>query len=245
MTSKKIIFLDEIESTNNYAKQLLLTKAAEEGTVVLAQYQKKGKGQQGNTWESRAGQNLLLSLILFPDFLNASKQFYLSKITSLALIDLLKPEIDDVTIKWPNDIYFKDKKLSGMLIENAINGQNIASSIIGVGLNLNQETFDSDAPNPVSLKQITGNSYNIESVADLFIKRMNFWFRKLKEENFTDIDTAYFNLLYRSNQWATYSKQGKQFEAKISGIGEFGQLILTDRNSKQSEYMFKEIEFVI
>lgn len=244
MGNKNFIFLNEVESTNNYANQLVLSKAAEGGTVVLAQYQKKGKGQPGNGWESEAGQNLLASVILFPDFLKAAKQFYLSKITSLALYDFLQTEIDNVKIKWPNDIYFKNKKISGILIENAIIGQNLASSIIGIGLNINQEKFEFDAPNPISLKQITGKDYNIEKVAGILFEKLRFWYKKLKTQQYKNIDNAYFNLLYRRNEWAKYSKKGQVFEAKITGIGEFGQLILTDRNDNQLEFMFKEVEFV-
>ena len=245
MTNKNIIFLTEVESTNNYANQLVLSKAAEHGTVVLAQYQNKGKGQQGNSWESEPGKNLLASIILFPDFLSAAKQFYLSKIASLAIVDFLKMESKEVSIKWPNDIYIQNKKVAGTLIENAIKGQNLSSSIIGIGLNLNQEIFLSDAPNPVSLKLVTSQIYDIEKVAETIFDNMFHWYQILKNEGFDVIDSTYFNQLFRANEWAIFAKQGVQFEAKINGIGEFGQLILEERNGSISEYMFKEVEFVI
>ena len=243
--SKNTFFLTEVESTNNYANQLVLSKAAEHGTVVLAQHQKKGKGQQGNSWESEAGKNLLASIILFPNFLSATKQFYLSKIASLAIVDFLKTETNGIAIKWPNDIYIQHKKVAGILIENSIKGQNLSSAIIGVGLNLNQEIFVSDAPNPVSLKQITGKDYDIEFVAETIFENINNWYRKLENGGFDEIDTSYFNQLLRTNEWAVYAKQGKQFEARINGIGEFGQLILEERNGALSKFMFKEVEFVI
>jgi BirA family biotin operon repressor/biotin-[acetyl-CoA-carboxylase] ligase len=245
MANKKFIFLDEVESTNNYANQLVLSKAAVDGTVVLAQHQKNGRGQHGNSWESKAGKNLLASIILFPTFLQATKQFYLSKIASLALVDFLQNETDHIFIKWPNDIYVEDKKISGMLIENSIIGQNLATSIVGIGLNLNQEEFQSEAPNPLALKEITGKNYSIEKTAEVLFDKLEIWYDKLKAGHLDEIDTTYFKLLYRVNQWCTYSKQGTEFEAKITGIGEFGQLILQDRNQKRSEYMFKEIEFII
>jgi len=245
MINKKLIFLTEVESTNNYANQLVLSKAADEGTVVLAQHQKKGRGQQGNGWESEAGKNLLTSIILFPHFLSASKQFYLSKIVSLAVVEFLKIETNDITIKWPNDIFIKNKKVAGILIENSIKGQNISSSILGIGLNLNQKIFLSDAPNPVSLKQITGKDYDIELVASSIYEFTDNWYKKLLKGSFDEIDLAYLNCLFRINEWSIFAKQGKQFEAKIIGIGEFGQLILEDRNGKSTEYMFKEVEFVI
>lgn len=245
MINKNIIFLTEVESTNNYANQLVLSKAAVEGTVVLAQHQKKGKGQQGNRWESEDGKNLLASIILFPEFLSAGKQFYLSKIASLAIVDFLKSEITNICIKWPNDIYVQDKKVAGILIENAVKGQNISSAIIGIGLNLNQELFISDAPNPVSLKQITGKDYDVKKITEQILKHIDVWYRKLKDGYFNEIDLAYFSLLFRANKWALFAENGKQFEAKITGIGKFGQLILEYRNGLSAEYMFKEVEFVI
>jgi len=245
MINKNLIFLREVESTNNYANQLVLSKAAVEGTVVLAQHQKKGKGQHGNGWESEAGKNLLASIILFPHFLPAARQFYLSKIASLALIDFLKTKTGDVSIKWPNDIYIKNKKVAGILIENSIKGQNLSSSIIGIGLNLNQALFISNAPNPVSLKQITGKDYDIEKIAGQIWDYIKIWYEKLMTESLIEIDAAYLNQLFRINEWAIFAIQGRQFEAKIKGIGEFGQLILEDRKGNSSEYMFKEVEFVI
>lgn len=245
MAIKNFIFLDEVVSTNNYANQLVLSKAAVGGTVVLAQHQKNGRGQQGNSWESTPGKNLLASVILFPTFLSAAKQFYLSKIASLALVDFLKTETNNVSIKWPNDIYIGDKKISGILIENSIKGQNLASTIIGIGLNLKQEKFVSDAPNPISLKQITGKDYSIEKTAKVLFTALEIWYKKLEDGCFKEIDNTYFTILYRANEWCTYSKKGIEFDAQIVGIGEFGQMILKDRNENLSEYMFKEVEFVI
>jgi BirA family transcriptional regulator, biotin operon repressor / biotin---[acetyl-CoA-carboxylase] ligase len=244
-TNQNFIFLTEVESTNNYANHLVLSKAAEHGTVVLAQHQKMGKGQQGNSWESEFGKNLLMSIILFPDFLPATKQFYLSKIASLALANFVKSEKAEVSIKWPNDIYVGNSKLAGILIENSIKANHLDSSIIGIGLNLNQERFVSDAPNPVSLKQITGKDYKIEEVALKIWELLSFWFEKLQSRRFSEIDLNYFNQLYRGNEWAMFAKQGIQFEARIKGIGDFGQLILENRSGVSSEYMFKEVEFVI
>jgi BirA family biotin operon repressor/biotin-[acetyl-CoA-carboxylase] ligase len=245
LTNKKFILLKEVESTNNYANQLLMSKAAEHGTVVLAQHQKKGRGQQGNSWESEPGLNMLASLILFPANLPVTKQFHLSKTASLALIDFLETETDSVSIKWPNDIYIQNKKIAGILIENSVIGSYLSTSIIGIGLNLNQEKFISGAPNPVSLKQITGKNYDIETVAEKITEHLNKWYKLLEDRRHKDIDTAYLNHLFRINQWAVFAKNGNNFEAKITGIGEFGQLILEDKNGTLTEYMFKEVEFII
>lgn len=241
----KIIFLDEVESTNNYANGLVLSDAAEEGTAVLTRFQQKGKGQQGNGWESEAGKNLLASIILYPNFLSAGKQFYLSKITCLAIASCLAGEVENVSVKWPNDIYIGNKKVAGILIENSIKGATLFSSIVGIGLNLNQEQFVSDAVNPIALKQITGKEYDAELMLKKITKAFFAGYRKLKDGKYHEIDRAYMAQLYRNNEWAFYRMGGVVFEARIVGIGEFGQLQLENRNGGISAYMFKEVEFVI
>jgi BirA family biotin operon repressor/biotin-[acetyl-CoA-carboxylase] ligase len=242
--NKNIIFLNRVNSTNNYANQLILSNAAEEGTVVMAQFQENGKGQAGNKWESETGKNLLTSIILFPKFLLAGKQFQISKAVSLSILEFLVKEIDGVSIKWPNDIYVTDKKIAGILIENSIKGNYLLSSIVGIGLNLNQENFVSDAPNPISLKQLTGIDYNPEDVI-LAIKAHFFkWYKKLLRGNFHKVNLSYFKHLYQKEVWQIYSKQQELFDGKIVGIGEFGQLQIEKRNGAIEEFMFKEVEFV-
>lgn len=243
--NKNFIFLNEVDSSNNYANQLVLTKAAEEGTVVLAQFQKAGKGQKGNSWESEAGKNLLASFILRPVFLKAADQFYISKIISLSIAEILQSKTKDITIKWPNDIYAGNRKIAGILIENSVLVPNIETAIAGIGLNLNQEIFVSDAPNPVSLKQLTGEDFDIQQFAnDLFVV-IEKWYGKLQSCKFTEIDTVYHESLFRIKEWANYSANGKTFEARITGTGQFGQLQLEHRDGKITEYFFKEVEFVI
>ena len=243
--NKNFIYLNETASTNNYANQLILTKAAAEGTVVMTQFQTKGKGQQGNSWESESGKNLLASYIFQPKFLKAANQFYLSKAVSLALTDLLAEENIDVTIKWPNDIYSGNKKLAGILIENSIVGLNLHSAVAGVGLNLNQTVFNSDAPNPVSLTQLTGKNYSVEIVAERLWEKLEIRYNELKKGDFKAIEIAYINRLFRYQQWAFYANQGEVFEARITGIGQYGQLILEQKDGTKTEYQFKEVEFVI
>ena len=243
--NKNFIFLTETDSTNNYANQLLLTKAAAEGTVVMTQFQTKGRGQQGNSWESEPRKNLLASYIFQPKFLKAAHQFYLSKTVSLALTDLLTEENIDVTIKWPNDIYTGNKKIAGILIENSIVGLHLHSAVAGVGLNLNQTVFITDAPNPVSLTQLTGKDYNVEIVAERLWEKLEIRYNELKSGDFNAMEIAYINRLFRYHQWAFYAKQGEVFEARITGIGQFGQLKLEHRNGEISEHFFKEVEFVI
>ncbi len=237
--------MNEVDSTNNYANQLVLTKAAEEGTVVLAQFQKAGKGQKGNSWESEAGKNLLASIILRPHFLKAADQFYVSKIISLSIAAILKQKTKDITIKWPNDIYAGNRKIAGILIENSVLGQNIETSITGIGLNLNQEVFVSGAPNPVSLKQLTGKEFEIQQFADELFAVIEKWYGKLHSCKFSEIDKIYHESLFRIKEWAHYSADGKTFEARITGTGQFGQLRLEHPDGKITQHFFKEVEFVI
>lgn len=244
-SGKNYIVLNDVESTNNYANQLILSKQAVEGTVVLAYFQENGKGQREKFWESEKGKNLLTSIILFPQFLRAEKQFMISKIVSLALYDFLISEIQDVAIKWPNDLYVGEKKIAGILIENGVKGKNIFSTVLGIGLNLNQEHFISNAPNPVSIKQLTGKNYEITKVLDTVVTLVFKWYKELAKGNFTYINSVYFDRLFRRNMWAIFKKENVEFEAKIINIGEFGQLILEERNGNISEFMFKEVEYVI
>lgn len=241
---KKIIVLNEVESTNNYAKQLILTNA-EEGTVVLAQFQKKGRGQASNTWESEPGKNMLASIILYPLKLYASSQFIISKVVSLGLVDFLSEEVGDVSIKWPNDIYVGEKKIAGILIENTIKGNTLSSSVIGIGLNLNQEEFLSDAPNPVSLMQITGREYDVKEVTKSIVTNIIRRYDRVEKNDYAQIELQYYSKLFRREEWEVYSENGERFEAKIVGIGEFGQLRLQKRDESISEFMFKEVEFIV
>ena len=243
--ANNIIVLQEVDSSNNYANRLILTDSAEHGAVVLTHYQKNGKGQAENHWESEANKNLLASIILFPDFIPADKQFYLSKITSLAITDLLEMYSDNITIKWPNDIYYRNKKIAGILIENSVKGNFLTSTILGMGINVNQEKFISGAPNPVSLKQITGKELDIYKLAQQLISKIHQWYEMLDSGQLNEIDFVYRNKLFRKKQWAWYKKNGKKFKARITGTGELGQLFLEDPEGKTKAYFFKEVEFVI
>ncbi|WP_347838853.1 biotin--[acetyl-CoA-carboxylase] ligase [uncultured Draconibacterium sp.] len=244
LTDKNIIVLSEVDSTNNYAKQLLAQKATQ-GTVVLAHYQHSGRGQVGNSWESERGKNLLFSLILKPDFLMAAQQFYISKIVSLALVKVLSQYLKGVIIKWPNDIYVGEQKIAGMLIENWVKGNNLESSVVGVGLNVNQEKFLSGAPNPVSLKQLLNEELDITAILKEFLLQLDEYLHVLNRGLFDEIDEEYCKNLFRNSGWHRYKKGATEFEAKITGIGSFGQLRLEKRDGTLSEFMFKEVEFVL
>lgn len=243
LTEKNIIVFNELDSTNNYASQLLKEKAAQ-GTVVLAHYQKNGRGQAGNFWESEWGKNLLFSVILYPGFLEAGKQFYISKIVSLALVNVLNSYLTEVKIKWPNDIYVGENKIAGILIENAVKGVMLESSIVGVGLNVNQDKFLSDAPNPVSMKQLLKKEVDRNEILNSFLQNLKHYLHILRERRLESIDAEYFQQLYRKEGFHQYRKDNMEFSARIAGIGTFGQLQLEEPDGNVTEYMFKEVEFV-
>ncbi|WP_163322291.1 biotin--[acetyl-CoA-carboxylase] ligase [Draconibacterium mangrovi] len=244
LTDKNIIVFNVLDSTNNYAKQLVREKAAQ-GTVVLAHYQESGRGQVGNFWESERDKNLLFSVLLYPGFLEAGKQFYISKVVSLALADVLKQHLNDVKIKWPNDIYVGEKKIAGILIENTVKGIALDSSIVGVGVNVNQEEFLSDAPNPVSMKQLLKKEFDIEDILKAFLQKLENYIEILREGRLEKVDAEYFQTLFRNEGMHPYRKDGKEFSARIAGIGSFGQLQLEEPDGNVTEYMFKEVEFVV
>ena len=165
MSEMRIIHLDTVGSTSSYLASL--GAEAAHGTVVMAREQTAGRGQRGNSWEAEPGMNITLSLMLHPKGLPPARQFVISRAVSLAIVGMLDKYVDDVTIKWPNDIYIGDRKICGILIENTITGSTINRCIVGIGLNVNQTEFRSDAPNPVSLCQLMhGTVFDIDSLAE-------------------------------------------------------------------------------
>lgn len=240
--SVKCIHLDETDSTNQWLKE----HAAEETSeiLVVADYQTAGRGQTGNHWESEYGKNLLYSLLLHPTGIQASQQFLISMIISLAVCKALQSYTSGITIKWPNDIYWKDRKICGMLIENRISGQIIKDCIAGIGININQRVFHSDAPNPVSLCQILGKEVSQQHVLDRFLSVYKKLMRYIESCKTDDIRTAYINELYRREGYHRYCDDNGSFEAKLVTVSDNGTLHLEDRNGKQRSYAFKEVTFL-
>jgi BirA family biotin operon repressor/biotin-[acetyl-CoA-carboxylase] ligase len=242
---KNLHITDETDSTNNYANRLIMTESSEEGTAVLTYFQSSGRGQQGNSWESEPSKNLLLSIILRPVFISAENQFILSKTISLGIVDFLSEETENVTIKWPNDIYKGNQKIAGILIENAIMASNIVTSVAGIGLNINQMIFTSDAPNPVSLKMITGVNYPLSEIAEKVYERVMNRYEMLKMGGRKKIEHDYLSNLYRFGEWHWYKSGNKVLEGRICGIGEFGRLLIAKRSGQINSYNFKEVEYII
>ena len=205
-----LIALDETDSTNRYISQLCneLQESVAELTTVTAEFQSAGKGQRGNTWEADKGKNLLFSFVLYPTFLEARRQFTLSQIVSLSIKEELDRWSDEITIKWPNDIYWRDKKICGILIENDLSGHFIGRSISGIGININQDEFHSDAPNPVSLKQITGQEHDRYEILSHILKRVQIYYNGLQTEDGStytaEIAARYARSLFRRRGFHPY-----------------------------------------
>lgn len=243
--SPEVFSFSSLESTNTKLKELLLERELPEFSVVITRNQTAGRGQIGNSWESEADKNLTFSIVLYPHFVKIHKQFRITQLVTTALADVLAPLIPGLSIKWPNDIYAGDKKLAGILIENTLTGPIISSTIVGIGLNVNQEVFLSDAPNPVSMKMITGNHYDIDSLFQQI--RQAFFIRYIQwlQYGIKPIKKEYFRQLYRNDGFFAFRDDNGTFTAKIDSVQETGHLLLTDLSGNQRIYAFKEVAFVL
>lgn len=241
---KNKIKLNEVDSTNNYTSKLLAENRAEEGLVVIAAYQHQGRGQMINTWESDNGKNLLMSVLLCPDFLPVQQQFLLSKVIALGVRDMLRLFVEGVSIKWPNDVYVGNRKIAGILIENSIMGYTIGSSIAGIGVNINQLEFKSDAPNPVSLTQLLGREFDIDELLGLLCDSIDSWYVKLRKGAVESINLSYAETLYRLGVEATYRDGEGEYKGAIVGVNSIGQLQILPVKGKLKTYHFKEVTFL-
>jgi len=241
-----IIRVDEVESTNLYLKETVREQHPEEGSLVIAEYQIGGRGQMGTSWFSSRGENLLFSLLIYPKDVAANEQFIISRIASLAVKNTLDHFANDIRIKWPNDIYWKDKKIAGILIENDIQGRHIENSVIGIGINVNQQFFPPYLPNPVSLRQITGSQQDREYILDLFMREFFLLYRELQHGQKEVIEDEYMLDLYRVNDYYWFEDGEGRFQARIEDVLPSGHLILrTLENDEMRQYAFKEVTFVI
>ena len=243
--SSKILKEETVTSTNDRLAELCQEKEIKEFTTLMAEYQTSGKGQRGNSWESEPFKNLTFSLLLRPEHIPANRQFLLSEIVSLATVDVLNRYATGFSIKWPNDIYWHDKKIAGILIENVLSGSTFSRAIIGMGLNINQKNFYSDAPNPVSLYQITGRTYKIEKILDEFTEA----FGKRYTDTFTNssdrIHNEYIAALYRNDGVYPFYSDGNIFHASIADVELDGHLLLSTESGEKKRFAFKEVSFLL
>ena len=243
MNNPQIIRLPETESTNQSLRILANAGDIADKSVVWTDFQTKGRGQAGNSWESAPGMNLLCSILFYPSHLPANQSFAVLELAALSVKYTLDKYVPDITIKWPNDIYFQNKKISGILIENDINEALITRSIIGIGINLNQTEFTSNAPNPVSLSMITGDNYDIEAILNQLHTNFTLLASEFDNGMFDRLHQPYCTSLYRRNGFYTYKDDQAYFEARIHNIEPSGHIILERRNGALSRYGFKEINY--
>ena len=245
-----MIHLNETDSTNRYLQQLCQeagNNKVEEFTTVCADYQTAGKGQRGNSWEAAKGANLLFSFVCYPTFVPIRQQFVLSQLISLGIKETLDEYCSDISIKWPNDIYWKEKKICGILIENDLQGNSIGRCISGIGLNINQEVFLSDAPNPISLKQITGKHYQRETILEKVMQRIEQSYQKLKEDSAyaSELATRYAASLFRREGLHCYQDKDGLFNARLVRVEADGRFVLMDEVNRERSYLFKEVQYVL
>lgn len=224
---------------------MLRTSSPPEGTVVIAYEQTHGRGQRGNTWQTEPGKNLTFSCILRPSFLTASQQFRLNMAVSLAVYDFLKIYLPThLSIKWPNDLYWNDQKLGGILIENSIQGSHLVHSVAGIGLNINQLLFSEDL-RATSLGQATNmiDGYNLEILLNQLLELLEKYYLMLRTGNFVSLQTYYQSLLYGRDVCRRFRYQNQEMEGVITGVLESG-LLEMDTPKGTQQFAFKEIEFL-
>lgn len=237
-----ILQFDTLESTNKYCK-LLDLRTVEEFTVIWAHSQPSGIGQVGNRWVSEPDANLTFSIVLKPLFLPPSAQFALTEAVSLGVVDWLDSMGVAAQIKWPNDIYVGDKKICGILIENHI-GQQYESAVCGIGININQYSFPSEVPNPVSLSQITGKQYDLNESIDSLLRCIEERYTRLKTEGRMSLTEDYLSHLLNLNVDAEYLYRGQMIRARVMGVSEFGCLRLELADGRQITCGMQEIKFL-
>ncbi len=240
-----IVSYESLTSTNTQANVLLKNNDLPEGTVVHSDFQTAGRGQPGNRWESEKGKNLLISIILFPASVAPTEQFLVSMTLSLGMCDFFDRYLTGSKIKWPNDIYFKDDKIAGILIENSIMGDTIESTIAGIGLNINQEKFPREVRNPVSLKVITGKEYDRDVCLKQLLSDLDNRYKLLLYGDRQNIRNEYVSRLYRFYEPHKYKTAKGIFTGRITDISVSGILSVEDESGKIHGFSFKEIYFVL
>ena len=241
----KYNYLAQLDSTQNFLRSRLFDEDLPEGYLLHTSFQSGGKGQGTNKWESAAGENLLFSFVLRPVRWEVARQFYISMLVSLALADTLAyylPE-EQIHIKWPNDIYVDNKKIAGVLIENSVVGNAFEWILAGVGLNVNQQKFYSDAPNPVSIAAIRGEKLNIMEVLEQFERQFIPLYSRLLNGEAENIKEVYLRKLYRKGRWHKFKSSAGEFHGKIIGVDAFGFLQMETEKGIQV-FDVKEVEYL-
>lgn len=242
----EFIRLDSTQSTNDVLRSHPY-KDTDTATVAVADYQTAGRGQAGNKWESERGKNLLMSILTFPQNVAVADQYVLSMAGALALKATLDKFADGIALKWPNDIYWHDRKISGTLIETTVKGKLLERCIFGIGLNINQRSFHSDAPNPVSLYNIIGKETPLDDVLNIVTEKFDAYYDRAVSGDIDRLCYEYNAALYRRDGIYTYEdcRTGEIFRARIKRVDRNGLLHLTDTDATEREYWMKEVRFIV
>ena len=240
----QIIKLSSVDSTNNYTAKLVKETKISFGTVIMADFQTHGKGQRSSIWKSEKGLNLLISIYFDSSFLNFENIFFLSKAIALAIRECIEKIIGiKVSIKWPNDILINGSKIAVALIENQWKNEKLSSSIIGIGLNVNQVVFSGEE-NVISLKNLTSKFYNLNSILKSLCSSLDTQFTRLRNFDFFEIDSQYHSFLFSHNQWYDYEKNKINFKGKLIKVDSFGKMVLELENGDKKSFEIKEINLL-
>ena len=245
LIGSNVIYYDELTSTNTEASLLLKTNEIKEGTVIHAGFQTAGRGQAGNSWESERGKNLLFSVIIYPDSVISGEQFLISIAFSLGICDFLDNYVRHSKIKWPNDIYINNDKIAGVLIENSILGKRMENSIIGIGLNLNQEKFPRNIANPSSLKIVTGRDYDPEFCLGQLLSCLDKRYKILLYGDREFLVCEYKSRLFRFGKWISFKSGKDVFTGRITDIILSGNLAIERKEGGSASYSYGEIEYIL
>lgn len=235
-----------------------IAATAEHGTVVYTDRQTAGRGQRGNSWESEPFKNVTMSILLRPENVAPNQQFWLSEISALAVERVLSKYIGNVSIKWPNDVYYKDFKICGMLIEHSLSGGKINYTIPGIGINVNQRVFLSDAPNPISLANVLGHEVPTSEILDGLVDEILTMCDQLPEKA-EEIHREFLSKLYRRDGFHEYQstirsssadglsvlEEGEHFQARIVNVHPDGMLDLMTTEGHIHTFAFKEVAFIL
>lgn len=227
MIGDPFVILSSVESTNNHAKSLIKAGLASNGMAIFAEEQTRGRGQKNHVWESQKGQNIILTVIEEASWLSLEAQFQLSCATALACRQLFGEFAgDETSIKWPNDIFWRDRKAGGILIENVIKGNSWDKTVIGIGMNINQVVFGEMKANPVSMRQVTGKTQEVLLLAKKLCTYLDEKYNQLRTQKFDVLLEEYNQYLFRANQTGVFRNEDGVFEAKVKGVNQRGQLLL-------------------
>jgi BirA family transcriptional regulator, biotin operon repressor / biotin---[acetyl-CoA-carboxylase] ligase len=243
---KKVIYLPTCQSTNDLASDMVAEQSLTEGDLVITDAQTKGRGQRGNTWEATPGQNLTFSLVLMPTFLMADQQFMLNTVASLAVADTVGQFTGlPVEVKWPNDVYCQAHKIAGILIENTLMGRQIRSSVVGIGLNVNQAHFS--LPLAASLRTLTGHFFALAEVLETLLGHLERYYGQLARGETSSLQADYLARLYARGQWRTFTDlrtgQGRPLVGQIENVAADGQLVIRMEGGSTQLFQFKEVAF--